>query len=113
MILFQKQQKEIEEQRRKLEDEKEEFKRKTEAAMARMMRQTEEERKAMEAKMSGRIQELEAKMKQMKTDETPVVRNVRKYYQERLFKYIVDILRHINATYKRRRNLKSEKLQRQ
>ena len=83
MILFQNQQKEIEEQRRKLEEEKEEFKRK--------MRQSEEQRRAMEAKMSDRIQELEAKMRQMnKPGKT--VKNVMKYYQERLFKYLVDIL---------------------
>ena len=44
--------------------------------MATKMRQTEEERKAMDAKMSDRIQELEAKMKQMKTKQTQVARNI-------------------------------------
>ena len=77
------QQKEIEEQRRKLEEEKEEFKRKK--------RQSEEERRAMETKMSDRIQELEAKMRQINKP-AQMVRNVIKYYQERLFKYLVDIL---------------------
>ena len=43
--------------------------------MATKMRQTEEECKAMEAKMSDHIKELEAKMKQMKTTQTPLVRN--------------------------------------
>ena len=82
MIFFQNQQKEIEEEKKKLEEEKEEFKRK--------MRQSEEERKAMEAKMSDRIQDLEAKMRQMNKP-GQMVRNVMKYYQERLFKYWVDI----------------------
>ena len=63
-------------------EEKEEFKRKK--------RQSEEERRAMEAKMSDRIQKLEAKMRQMNKP-GQMVRNVMKYYQKRLFKYLVDI----------------------
>ena len=92
------QQKEIEEQKRKLEEEKDKFKRETEAemrkkiqenetqriameaAMATKMRQTEEERKAMEAKMSGRIHELEAKMKEMNKPRQ-VVRDLMKFCQ--------------------------------
>ena len=66
-MLFQKQQKEIKEQRRKLKEEREEFKRKIQL--------TEQEGKTMEAKMPGRVQELEAKMRHInKTIETPVVR---------------------------------------
>ena len=64
-----------------------------EAVMVTKMRQNEEERKAIEAQMTtkmqqtdeerremfNRIQELEAKMKEMKTTQTPAVRNVMKY----------------------------------
>ena len=45
----------------------------------------------MEVKMSGRIQELEEKMRQMNKPAQMVI-NVMKYYKERLFKYLVDIL---------------------
>ena len=81
------QREEIEKQKRKLEEEKEEFKRQTEAVMTKKIQEKEQQRLAMEAakmhqteeerrEVFSRIQELEAKMKEMKTKQTPGVRNV-------------------------------------